>query len=81
MAWNEPKSVEAARQYVRIIAGLLFFIVLLYLLLVDRIDIQAVMAVISGLAGLQSIGQAVISRQQTKAREAEIVQFMKDIDY
>lgn len=70
--WNDPKTVEAFRQYMRILAGVAFFAVLLYMLIVDRIDVKSILSVFAGLSGAERIGQALVNRQQSKARNVEI---------
>jgi len=79
MAWNEPSSVEAVRQYVRIISGLLFFLLLLHHLFIDKIDVETMMSVIAALVGMERLGQAAINHQQAKAREKEIQRMLESI--
>jgi hypothetical protein len=52
--WRDTKTVEAIRGYVRIAFGVAFAIILLYMLLVGRID---PIAVLKALTGILAIGR------------------------
>lgn len=60
--WREKETLSAVQFYFRIGLGSIFFLMLLYLLLIERLDMQTFLTVLTALTGTNQIGQALIER-------------------
>lgn len=49
--WREPESIAAVEQYVRILIGVVLLALFVYLVVVGRVDTDAVLKVLAGTLG------------------------------
>lgn len=58
--WNDPKSVDAIRAYVRMAVGLAFVAVLLYMMATGHIDPVAVLKAITSLLAVGRLADGAL---------------------
>lgn len=62
MAWKDPKTLNAAAQWMRLIIGVVLVELLIWMFANDRIDLETVIKALVGLLAVDKIGMAIASR-------------------
>jgi len=67
--WRDPKTIAAVETYVRLAVGSSFVAVVLYMFLIDRIDLSAVLKALGSILAIDRIGIGAIGILRARNRE------------
>jgi hypothetical protein len=63
MVWKDEKTIAALAQYIRLLTGLVFVGLLIWMFAAERIDLETVIKAIISLLAVDRLGMAVASRR------------------
>lgn len=67
MAWKEEKTLKAVAQYLRLVVGGVLLVILLYMFVNERVDLETVVKTLLGLLAVDKVGMFVATKSDNAA--------------